>query len=249
MGQFPALALAVQRGDIKEAPIAAARRLKTDALFQGIDALEQDFTGGGYDNKALQGNLATPAAVLAIGRVTSKFGAEVPASEKVDWTKAWDESNKVVTSLTGELKWDYGRRIVTVAAPRTHAVLGFAAKTRHELPAATIEVLDTPFVSLTLTALDDQPLATSKHILITAMARDRQTGTEYNADGTQLIKAGGPPLWMEPVQAKITLTGAAPKSVKVVDLYGVPTSVSVPLMGNNFTIDGRFATYYYEVRR
>jgi hypothetical protein len=248
IGQFPALAFALYKGHITEAPIAAARRLKTDALFQGIDPLQQDFTGGGYDAKALKGNLATPPEVLAIGRVTAKFGDDAGPSEKADWAKYWDKDKKIVRSLTGELTWDYGRRVITLSAPKTQAVIGFAGGQTIDLPGATVEV-KTPFVSLILTPLDDKPLAQSRSILITAMAQDKQTGTEYNADGTQLVKLGGPPLLMEPVQAAISLKGTAVGEVRVLDIYGVPTGEKVPATGNAFSIDGRFRSYYYHVKR
>lgn len=248
IGQFPALAFAIFKGHIAEGPLAAARRLKTPALFHGIDVLEQDFTGGGYDNKQTKGNLATPQEVLAIGRVTSKFADDAKPAEKLDWSKHWDKQKKVVTSATGQLAWDYGRRVVTVTTPKTQAVLGFAGGASHDLPGVKVEVT-TPFVSLIFTPLDDQPLAESKHILVTAMARDKQTGTEYSTDGSQLTKAGGPPLLMEPVQATITLKGAAPAEVRAVDFYGVPTEVKVPLTGSAFKIDGTYRTYYYEVKR
>jgi len=248
LGQFPALAFAVHKGHIREAPIVAARRLKPDAIFQGIDALSQDFTGGGYDQKELKGNLATPKEVLAIGRVTVKIADGLERSAAVDWGEYWDKDRKVVRSITGELTWDYGRRVVTVQTPKTQGVVGFAGGGTYDLPGVRVEV-KTPFVSLLFTPLDDQPLVASRHILITAMARDKQTGTQYNADGTQLLKAGRPPLLMEPVQATLTFKGAPLAAVRVVDIYGVPTGKQVAREGNTVPIDGRYATYYYEVRR
>jgi len=248
LGQFPALAFAVHKGHIKEAPIAAARRLKPDAVFQGIDALSQDFTGGGYDQKELKGNLATPKEVLAIGRVTAKIADGLERSAAVDWGRYWDKGKKVVRSITGELTWDYGRRVVTVHTHRTQGVVGFAGGGTYDLPGVRVQV-KTPFVSLLFTPLDDQPLTESKRILITAMARDKQTGTQYNADGSQLLKAGRPPLLMEPVQATLAFKGAPLAAVRVVDIYGVPTDRDVARQGNTVPIDGRYATYYYEVTR
>jgi hypothetical protein len=107
----------------------------------------------------------------------------------------------------------------------------------------------TPFISLLFTPLDNRPLIDSQHILITALARDKQLGTVYNEDGTELLATGGPPLLLEPVQATISFKGDAVTSVKVVDVYGVPTDRQVDRTGNTFRIDGRYATYYYEVRR
>ncbi|GMV80508.1 MAG: hypothetical protein AMXMBFR7_16920 [Planctomycetota bacterium] len=245
-GQFPALAFALHKKHIQEAPIAAARRLDPEQIFKGVDALSQDLTGG-TDEKDVQGNLATPAEVLAIGRVTVKFGKDLK-SEKAEWTKYWDREKKIVTSLTGELVWDYGHRFVAVRAPKTQGLIGFAGGRTHDLPGATVE-LKTPFVSLLLTALDDQPLEQSKQILITALAQDKQTGAEYSPDYTQLKQTGSPPLLLEPVQATITLKGAPPKEVNVVDMYGDRTGKQAPVSGNAITIDGRFKTYYYEVKR
>ena len=248
IGQFPALAFAIAKGHVREAPLAAARRLKLDDVFQGIDALSQDFTGGSYDQKKLQGNLATPMEVLAIGRVTVKVGDGLERPFAVDWSKYWDKERKVVESMTGQLTWDYGRRLVLVHTEKTQAIVGFAGSGTYDLPGVRVQVR-TPFVSLLFTPLDDQTLVESKHILITAMARDAQTGTEYNADGTQLLRAGGPPLLMEPVQATLSFRGAPITSATVVDIYGVPTTRSVARQGNTFDIDGRYATYYYEVKR
>ena len=248
IGQFPALAFAIYKGHLQEAPIAAARRMKPDALFQGIDPLQQDFTGGGYDAKATKGSLATPQEALAIGRVTCKFADDAKPAEKVDWSQYWDREKKVIKSMTGQLTWDYGRRIVILSGPKTHAVLGFAGGASFDLPGVKVDVR-TPFVSLIFTPLDDLPLASSKHILVTAIARDKQTGTEYGDDGARLLKTGGPPLLMEPVQATIALKGPLPADVRSVDLYGVPTEVKVPVTAGSFTIDGRYQAYYYEVKR
>lgn len=247
MGQFPALAFALQKGHLKEAPLASARRVAVEDLFGGKDALKQDFGGGGYDAKSVRGELGTPLEALAIGRVTARFGAPAGA-EKADWAAAWDRERKVVTSLTGELRWDYGRRIVSVAAPKTQGVIGFAGGTVQDLPGVRVEVA-TPFVSLLFTPLDDAPLVSSRRILVTAMARDKQAGTEYAADGSRLLKAGGPPLLLEPVRARLTFKGTAPAEVRALDLYGVPTGQKVPVEAGAFSIDGRYRACYYEVRR
>ncbi|MFO7957722.1 MAG: beta-galactosidase [Candidatus Brocadiia bacterium] len=248
LGQFPALAFSIHNNHIEQAPPAAARRLKLEDIFQGIDALNQDFTGGGYDQKELTGNLATPKEVLAIGRVTLKIDEEVDPPEKVDWDRYWDKQQAVVESMTGDLVWDYGKKVVTVRSDKTQGIIGFAGGRSFELPALEADVR-TPFVSLLFTPLDDKPLAESEHILITAMARDKQKGARYSMDGSELLDVGSPPLMMEPVQATLTLDGPPIESVRVVDIYGVPTDREVEREGNTFDIDGRYATYYYEVRR
>lgn len=100
------------------------------------------------------------------------------------------------------------------------------------------------------TPLDDKPLADSRQILITAMARDKQTGAEFNADWSKLVQVGGPPLLMEPVEAALLLAGSIPTSVTPLDGYGMATGATVPIESDGrFTIDGRYEAYYYEIKR
>ncbi len=247
IGQFPALFFALHHGHITEAPAAAARRITVDALFRGTDPLQQDITGGGHDDKLVQGASATPLETLAVGKVTVGFDGGQPVTPNL--RRYWDRSKKIVRSMTGELTWDYGRRLVTLTAPKTQAIIGHTGGQRVQLPGVTA-LVKTPFVSLIFTPLDNQPLTNSARILITAMARDKQYGTQYSANGRRVDVLGAPPLLMEPVQASFKLRGADPAQVNVLDVYGVPTGRTVPVASNGvFTIDGRYQTYYYEVRR
>lgn len=245
-GQYPALATAIHGGHVTEGELVAARRLFEDDLFRGVDPLTRSLPGVGYP---AQGDLRTPPEVLAIGRVTFKADPAASASAKTDWTASWDTTAQVIRSTTGELLWDYGNRVVSVMTPKTQGVIGWAAGRHYDLPGVGIDVT-TPFVSLLLTALDDRPLIDSTHILVTALARDRQWNGLYDATSDNLLQVGGPPLLLEPVQATLTFKGGALGSARVVDIHGVPTATVVPISGGNaITIDGTYETYYYEIRR
>ncbi len=247
IGQFPALFFALKHGHIEEGPVIARRPLSEADLFTGTDPLHQDLSSG-HDVKDVDEKSGTPPAALAVGRVTIGFDND-SAATKADLAQSWNRTAKTVRSATDELVWDYGRELVTIRTVKTQGLIGRTGGNTVQLPSVTTRVT-TPFVSLLFTPLDDQPLAESKRILITAMARDKQTGTEYSADGKQLKTIGGPPLLMEPVQADIRIDGAKPQQINVLDVYGVPTgkTVSADETGQ-FHIDGRFRTYYYEVRR
>ncbi len=246
IGQFPALAIAIHRNHIEEAPIVAARRLRKKDLFTGVDPLGQDFSGGGWDDNALQGPLATPQETLAIGRVTVGFRGGRSARTK--WKKCWNEDRSVVRSITGDLLWDSNRRLVEIRSRKTQGVVGFAGGKKVVLPDVKLSV-DTQFVSLLFTSLDDRPLRRSSSILVTAMARDRQYGAEYSDDGMKLEKLGRPPLMMEPVRATITLNGPSPKTVRTLDIHGVPTDTTVPVEDGSFRVDGRYRSVYYLIER
>jgi len=239
LGQFPAVAFAVHNNHFKEAPVISARRVKVDDIFRGIDALRRDSPKSGP---------GVSAEALAAGRVTVKIGDSTPPSSITDWSQCRDAVNNTIKSATGELSWDYGRRVVQLHSRKTQGVIGFCGGQGHDLPAVHLTV-KTPFAVILFTPLDDLDLADSRHILVTALARDRQTGAEYNDDGSKLIKTGMPPLLLEPVQARIRFKGSRTITVKAVDIYGRPTESISTRKDGTFTIDGRYKTYYYEVKR
>ena len=249
IGQFPALAFAIYNGHFEEGDIVSARRLSTDDVFAGIDNLGAEYGLVGYDENEILAHGDTPVEALAMGRVTLKVEDGLEHSYLANLSAFWDRGAKKIRSNTGQLTWDYGSKVVTVHSEKTQGVIGFAGGCTYDLPGVIVQVGQTPFISLLFTPLDNQPLIESGHILITAMAQDKQYGTVYNEDGTELLETGGPPLLLEPVQATITFKGEPLTSVKVVDVYGVPTAQQLERTGNTFAIDGRYATYYYEVKR
>ncbi len=242
IGQWPALAFALYKGHIKQGDLIAARRTTPDAVMSGKPAWLQDYYNG---NDLIKAPGGTPQEVFAAGRVTVGFnGGKVLAGGPADNRKPEDHS---IPSRPSQLEWQFGRERILVETARTQGVIGKAGSVK--LSASDIKVA-TPFVSLLFTPLDDQPLAQSKHILITALARDKQTGAKYSDDGTKLLAVGTAPLLLEPVQASIKLTGAKPSSVRPLDHYGVPKKETVPVEEDGtFQIDGRYRAYYYEVRR
>jgi len=249
IGQFPALAFAIYNNHFDEGQTISARRLSTGQIFAGVDALQQQYGRVGYDENDSLAQGGTAAEALAAGRVTLKVEDGQETSYDGDLSACWDRQAQVVRSNTGQLTWDYGRKVVTVHSEKTQGVIGFAGGSTYDLPGVTVRVGSTPFISLMFTPLDNRPLIESGHILITAMAQDKQLGTVYNDDGTQLIETGGPPLLLEPVQATLTFKGNSLTFVNVVDVYGVPTDRQVERTGNTFAIDGRYSTYYYQIRR
>ena len=75
-----------------------------------------------------------------------------------------------VRSDTGELVRDWKQGIQTIDTPKTQAVAGWIGGKTLELSEATIQI-DTRKAVVALTSIDEQPLSSSRHILITAMAR------------------------------------------------------------------------------
>ena len=246
MGQFPALAFALHHGHIKESPPIAERFADKAALFSGKIPVLQDFYNGKQFQKVPGG---TPVEVFGIGRVTLNF--KEGKDRMVDFDKFWNQSEKTLTSVTGELIWDYGNERVQLRGPKTQALLGRFEGSNTDLPSIRVSDVKTPMISLIFTPLDDEPLAESKRILITAMARDKQTGSRYSDDGTKLLATGTAPLLMEPVQATLKFSGIKPAKVTPCDHYGMPLpGKSVPVATDgSIRIDGTHRAYYYYVER
>ncbi|MDP6931741.1 MAG: hypothetical protein QGG40_02450 [Myxococcota bacterium] len=173
--------------------------------------------------------------------------AHMDPSERVDWDLYMDTETGVITSETGELVWDTTAAVVTIDTSSTQGVVGWAGGSSYSLGDYTLTVT-TDFVSLLLTALDGEPLATSGKVLVTAMARDIQLGAEYSDDGSELVEVGGPPLLLEPVRATIMATTGVVESVTPLNPYGVPVDDTVTLAEDgSFTIDGRYRSAHYLV--
>jgi hypothetical protein len=184
---------------------------------------------------------------LAIGRVTVAFDDKPEV--KSDLGAFWDSVNKIIKSSTGELTWEYNKKVVLLTAEKTQSIVGFAGGQKWSLPGVEADVT-TPFVSLIFTPLDNLPLAGSRHILITAFAQDKQTGAKYSEDGKQLLDPGQPPLLLQPVQATLKFTGPKPTLVRPLDIYGVPSEQTVPIAADkSIVIDGTYKACYYELKR
>jgi hypothetical protein len=242
------LAFAIYQGHIQEGDVVVQRELGRADVFAGKDVLGQALSGGGWDAKELTGRLTTSPATLAVGRVTIGFRKQ-PRTTSGDISPFHSEREMTLRSTTGQLLWDYGAKRVEIRSDKTQAVIGFASGTTVRLPAVRARI-ETPFVSLIFTPLDNQALERSRRILITAMARDRQTGSEFNADWSELKTVGGPPILLEPVEATLKLSGPTPTSVQPLDGYGLPSGEKLKLEADgSFVIDGRHRAYYYEVKR
>jgi hypothetical protein len=241
IGQWPALAFALYKGHIKEGELVAARRTTPEAVMSGKPAWLQDYYNG---NDLVKVPGGTPQEVFAAGRVTVGFN-HTGSIDKTEGLLPRDKPNIIGPK---SLLWNADAQQIIVNTGKTTGLIG-KLNGIILLQANQLKVQPV-FASLIFTPLDDQPLEKSKHILITALARDKQTGAKYSEDGTKLLSVGTAPLLLEPVQASIKLIGAPPVSVRPLDHYGVPKKETVPVeKDGTFQIDGRYRAYYYEVRR
>ena len=244
IGQYPALARMVLRGDVKEGPVISTRRVSPQELAEGKFSFTDKVAQSG-DIKEFGGSV--PPQALAAGRDVVEFTSSPQPTEFADMAKY--TSGDTITSATGQLTWDTsGKGFITVSTDGTKAVVGFAEGQTAKLGDVDI-TLQCPYASVFLTALDrDATLATDRHALVSVVARESNSGFSYfSADG-HILSNGKAPILLEPVKARIHVGGRDVAGVRVLDQDGRATMRTVEVKDGAFTIDtARDHTLYYEV--
>ena len=244
LGQYPALARMIYRGDVKEGDVISVRRVSSADLAEGRFSFSDKVEQHG-DVKSFGGSV--PPEALAAGRVVVEFVDKSRPSRLPDLSRY--RRGSVIKSVTGQLAWDpAGQGFFTVNTPGTKAVVGFAEGKEQTLGDVKIR-LDCPFASLFLTALDrGSDLAEGKHALISVLARQSNTGFTYFVPDHRVLKNGRAPILLEPVKATLSIAGRPIAAVNVLDHDGRPTGRTLPVSDGRFILDGtKDKAIYYEV--
>ncbi|MBI5387915.1 MAG: beta-galactosidase [Verrucomicrobia bacterium] len=248
LGAFPAIARQVLRGDVRESDVVAVRNVHVPSLFEGKLGFD-DKVKQGYDDKELDSS-AVSAKALAAARCTVRFTENSEATPAFD-LKPFQQDGFIVSS-TKQLRWKEGTGktggFFTMDTDGTKAVVGFA----QGQPCRLGEVTITPqsrFAAIYVSAPEQEgKVATSRRLLVTALARARNTGMKFSVSGDELLDKGKGPVVMEPVKATIALAGRRVTEVRLLDHDGRRTEKTVPVTNGQFILDGgRDPTPYCEV--
>jgi hypothetical protein len=245
LGQYPILSRMILRGDVSTGPVISTRNISPHDLENG--------TFNFADNVKLQGDVktftgTTPAESLAAGRDLIAFVDSDTPSAFPDMTKYTQGS--AITAATGQLKWDTANDgVVTINTPGTQGYVGFAQGKTLQFDDASIQP-GTHYASLLITAADPKESLASDHFaLISAIARNANTGFRISTlDDTSIIDNGTPPILLEPVKAEIQFLKRTIAAVNILDADGKPTGHTVAVTNGKFELDtGRDRAIYYEV--
>jgi hypothetical protein len=245
LGQYPALARMIARGDVSEGETISVRRVSKknleDGAFDFNDTVKQE-----GDVKSFGG--AVPPAALAAGRVLVEFSDKGEASTFPDMTKYRD--GDIITSTTKQLRWDASDQgHFTIDTAGTKGVVGFAGGKKCALGDVTITV-DTPWASVLVTSLEKgKTLADAKSALIVATARISNTGFTFRQGKDPIATNGKGPILVEPVKASFAVAKRKVAAVNILDQDGRRTDQKVTMAADgSFTIDeAADKTIYYEV--
>lgn len=126
---------------------------------------------------------------------------------------------KVITSETGELKWDENVGYFTVNNAYWQGATGYLGGKTIDLENITISNVSTTenlnFASIHLISLDSLPIAQSKKLILLTGARLENQGLKWNDTKTSLVSTGGTKALCEPVEAIVSFKQANSDSLSV----------------------------------
>ena len=251
LATFPAVSRMVRRLDVRESSNTFPLNVHLPSLAEGrlsfLGATQQS-----HDEKSFATD-KVPMEALAATRVAVKFTETYQDTPAFDLEPYLDGST--IVAATKQLRWTPGGKdnptsgYFTINTPGTKGFVGFAPGDK------TFDLGDgfaiTPakgFAVILLSAKgSSETLSASKEIILTAMARGRNTGMELNPEGNSILNMGKAPILLEPVMAglQVPFTG----TLEILDHDGNTATGTHPFK-NSFDIDGsRDKTPFYLLRR
>jgi hypothetical protein len=164
------------------------------------------------------------------------------------------DPGKVITSETGELKWDGQLGYFTVNSPYWQGATGYLGGKTIELKDITISNVVTTdnlnFASFQLISLDSLPISKSKRMLLLTSARLENDGLKWNTAQTSLVSAGGTRALCEPVEAVVKFRSASKDSLGVYQLTTTgkrDVQLSTINSGSDVQVTINKKTLWYEI--
>lgn len=148
--------------------------------------------------------------------------------------------------------WDAARGRLTIDTAYTQGIAGWVEGESASLANLDFET-DNSFAVLIASSLSNQPIATTKRLLVSAIVRVEPTGFRWvDSWKREVADPGRPPFLQEPVSAKIVWRRKGVVRAFVLDNNGARTGEAElePLPGGDgvsLYIDGKTAAFHWEL--
>ncbi len=242
-GMFPACAIAFRQGLIRQAerPVVYEERAMDDLFERKVPIISES---GKFDPNRDAGAFSAESKIkqevdrlaFLVGPVEVKFGGDPKNSRVEDLSKYIDRAGGVVKSVTGEIEMDSRRGVCTVASPQFAGVCGFLKEAGGEFTLGDVTITSqNDYATIGVVAMDRQPLASSKQVLVQIGTTARLTGwttkkASFKADGgdgkgamiegEQIVNTGAPPWQVGNTKATVRLKNASVNKATLLDANG-----------------------------
>lgn len=153
-----------------------------------------------------------------------EHGSRIRCLDCESTAKFTDTPSNPIVSDTHQLSWllsqKTGNGVVTIDTDRSSALVGFVKENNVQTSHLSADVAS-PFCSITLSALDDQPLSRSASMLLTATGRAENTGMAWDERRANVTDWGEAPTRIEVIKGWLLLKNIEyALAVKVTPLDG-----------------------------
>ena len=224
LGQFPAFALAYRLGYIKEGKTVVEETHNLGDLYnfkgssitsaQNYDDLRKVH---GVDSEEVKSKI-DPLSFF-VGKVEQEFSSKGSSMLKTENLKKFiDRENKVITSNTKEIVWNYKNGLITLNTPKCQGCTGYLSEGKSiELDDVVIESKNF-YGTVVVVALDGKDLSKSKQILVQAMTEDKYYGWRVAGDTIEAL--GGYPINVRNIEITINFKNRKLSKATVLDENG-----------------------------
>jgi hypothetical protein len=241
IGAFPASALMFRRGDLPTQPPAIVESLKladlqamkgsATASSAALDKLRASDVAGGDSADFLE---LDPWSYY-LGPVARAYDSPISNTLRDDLPTLIRRDTGVFRTSDDSLRWWPGHKLFTIDTPRCVAVLGRLSDAGKTTVGSVMITSRNDYGSVSVIALDEQPLEASHKLLVQAVTHDRPFGYRVSDEGI-IIEMGGPPLQVRRIEASVTIPGKPITRATALDANAMPMAEPVHREGNTITL-------------
>jgi hypothetical protein len=203
-------------------------------------------TGGGEDLFQI------PEVVNGIPQVSSLLphAASIMLRSHAKAKRAIPSGRPLATRVPKIPGWDPKNGRLEVETPFTQVLAGWPEGLAASSEALSIDI-DNQYAVVAATSMTAEPIASSRRLLVTAVARVEPTGFRWVDEWKRDVAApGGPPLLMEPVRGRVIWKRKGTIKAYALDNTGArsgPVDLEKTAEGVKLTIGGRTPTMHWEL--
>lgn len=238
LGNFPAAALIYRQGYLKTGTPVVEEHRSLEALWQRQTPLisEESSFDPNRDHQIPKAQPGTPTIVhplaFLVGPVQVTYDGDVSQNKAIDFSAHLNFQQQTITSITTEITWDYGQGICLLNSPKAQGASGFL-QTRGAIKLKDLTITaGNAYATVMVAAMDDQPLAQSKRILVqvgtTARPTDWQQKPAQWTDGQgaphqgyEVVSYGKPPWQVANTDVLLQLSHSAIRRAQALDMNGM----------------------------